>query len=149
MAILVYRFLCIYILIHYFHLQIGVVSNNQFYVYVDRQNISSLFQDVNSTYSDENVDIFQTEDNSITCAMPIIGFGITISSTEGAMSFVVQVPASWQNNTTGLLGNFNGNKSDDFIPRGSKTAISGNKTDRNIHFKFAQTCKSKSTLNLN
>ena len=130
-------------------MQIGVVGNNQFYVYVDRKNISSLLQDVNSTYSDENVEIFQTEDNSITCAMPIFGFGITVSSTEGAMSFVVQVAASWQSYTTGLLGNYNGNKSDDFVPRGSKAAIQNSESDRNIHFKFAQTCKYKSALCLN
>ena len=118
-------------------------------MYVDRKSINSLLQDANSTYSNENVEIFQNEDNSITCAMPTIGFGITVSSSEGAMSFVLQVPASWKSYTKGLLGNFNGNKSDDFIPRGSKTAISCNETDRNIHFKFAQTCKSKSILNFN
>ena len=100
-------------------------------------------------YSDENVEIFQNEDSSITCAMATIGFGVTISSTEGAMSFVLQVPASWKSYTKGLLGNFNGNKSDDFIPRGSKAAISGGESDRNVHFKFAQTCKSKSNLNFN
>ena len=132
-----------------YYLQVGVVRNNKFYVYVDRRNISSLLQDLNSTYSDENVDIYQTEDNSITCAMPVIGFGITISSAEGAISFVLQVPATWQGHTTGLLGNYNGNKSDDFVPRGSKAAISDGESDRNIHFHFAQTCKTKSALNLN
>ena len=124
-------------------MQIGVISNNQFNAYVDGKNISLLLQGPNSAYSDENVEIFKNEDNSITCAMPTIGFGVTVSSKEGAMGFVLQVPASWQRYTTGLLGNYNGNKSDDFIPRGSKVAISDGESDRNIHFKFCQTCKSK------
>ena len=133
----------------YFHLQIELISNNRFYISVDGKNISFLLQDANSTYSDENVEIFQNEDNSITCAMPTIGFGITVSSSEGAMSFVLQVPASWQGYTSGLQGNYNGNKSDDFIPRGRKAAISDGESDRNIHFEFAQTCMSKLTLIFN
>ena len=104
-------------------------------------DISNLIHNSSSYSIEESLDIFWTANNSITCSLPTIGVGITITITEGALNFVLQIPASWQGRTTGLLGNYNGNKSDDYIPRGRTRAVSDEESDRFIHFEFGLTCK--------
>ena len=50
------------------------------------------------------------------------------------------VPVIFKEKTYGLLGSFNDNPDDDFIPRGETTSLPANITDRQI-FEFGKTCK--------
>ena len=43
--------------------------------------------------------------------------------------------------TRGLMGNFNGDKSDDLIPKSETESISTNLSIENIHQLFGVTCK--------
>ena len=105
-------------------------------------NISNELEQINSTYnnSDETILITREAENSISCITPA-GASITIKNINGALSFVLVVPPSWKGLTIGLMGNFNGNKSDEFIPRKQVIPLSDAISDRNIHWMFAQTCK--------
>ena len=120
---------------------------SEFSAYVDGKSISSELKLINSTYtnSDETIIITREADNSVSCITPN-GVSITINNTNGALSIVVIVPPSWKGQTKGLLGNFNGNQSDEFVPRGKTEPLSGRISDRNLHWKFGQTCKCQNGL---
>ena len=110
-------------------------------------NISNGLELINSTYnnSDETILITREAENSISCITPA-GVSITITNSNGALSFVLIVPPSWKGLTTGLMGNFNGNKSDEFIPRHQVMPLSDAISDRNLHWMFAQTCKDENRI---
>lgn len=48
---------------------------------------------------------------------------------------------TYQSSLEGLLGNFNGDSTDDFVPRSSSTPIPDASSEREIFVQFAQTCK--------
>ena len=50
------------------------------------------------------------------------------------------VPGNYQTNTSGLMGNFNNDPNDDFIPRGETNALPANINDSQI-FKYGKTCE--------
>ena len=50
------------------------------------------------------------------------------------------LPDTFQGVTRGLLGNFNGDTSDDFLPRFSNTPIPTDSGLQDIHFDFGVTC---------
>ena len=67
------------------------------------------------------------------------GIGLTIRVSSGILSFVLTVPEELNGTAQGLVGNFNGNDTDDFIyPNG--TVLSDEASDREIHH-FGQACK--------
>ena len=97
--------------------------------------------EINSTYNDtdESIQILREDINSISCVFSN-GISIVISAVQGVLNIVAIVPPSWKGSTKGLLGNYNGNKDDDFVPRGADKPLPGTITDRSVHFQFAQTC---------
>ena len=109
--------------------------------------ISNELELINATYnnSDETILITRETENSVLCIAPP-GVSITIKNTNGALSFVVVVPPSWKGLTSGLMGNFNGNKSDEFIPRKQVMPLMDAISDRNLHWMFAHTCKNYKKL---
>ena len=67
------------------------------------------------------------------------GIGLTIRVSSGNLSFVLTVPEELNGTAQGLVGNFNGNDTDDFIyPNG--TMLSDGVSDRESHH-FGQACK--------
>ena len=125
----------------YITLQIGS-EDDKLYVLVNSQNITNILMEINSTYNDtnENIQILREDTNSISCVFSN-GISIVITAVQGVLNIVASVPPSWKGSTKGLLGNYNGNKNDDFVPRGADTSLPGTITDRSIHFQFAQTCE--------
>ena len=97
---------------------------------------------INSTYNDTDdyIHLLREDTNSISCVFSN-GISIVISAVQGVLNIVTIVPPSWKGSTKGLLGNYNGNKNDDFVPRGTDKSLPGTITDRSIHFQFAQTCE--------
>ena len=53
--------------------------------------------------------------------------------------YTLEVPSSFEGTTSGLLGNFNTDSSDEFVFRNG-TMISNSSSDREIH-QFGQSCK--------
>ena len=80
----------------------------------------------------------QSSNNSITVSFPS-GVGITINYTAGLLVYSLEVPSSFEGTTSGLLGNYNNDDSDEFVFRNG-TMISNSSSDREIH-QFGQSCK--------
>ena len=53
--------------------------------------------------------------------------------------YALEVPSSFEGTTSGLLGNYNNDDSDEFVFRNG-TMISNSSSDREIH-QFGQSCK--------
>ena len=66
------------------------------------------------------------------------GVGITINYTAGLLVYTLEVPSSFEGTTSGLLGNYNNDDSDEFVFRNG-TMISNSSSDREIH-QFGQSC---------
>ena len=54
---------------------------------------------------------------------------------------IVSLPASYRNKTRGLMGNYNGDKSDDLIPKGGTESLPLDAGLQNIHEQFGTTCE--------
>ena len=70
------------------------------------------------------------------------GVSITVTENNGVMSDVtVTLPNKYYRNTHGLMGQYNGDTSDDLLPQNSSTHIPLNSSIEDIHYQFGLTCK--------
>ena len=70
------------------------------------------------------------------------GATITVTAELGIISVIYfSLPSSLQNITSGLLGNFNGDPSDDLLPRGGGTPLPTSSSLQEIHEMFGITCE--------
>ena len=53
--------------------------------------------------------------------------------------YILEIPSSFKGTTSGLLGNYNDDDSDEFVFH-NRTMISNSSSDREIH-QFGQSCK--------
>ena len=60
-------------------------------------------------------------------------------------TLIISLPDSFRGITSGLLGSYNGNTSDDLLPRHGDQPVSLDSTIQEIHDNFAITCKTIST----
>ena len=99
-------------------------------------NLSS----INDTYNGNTVEVTRTDNTSILSVFNN-GLAVTISvALRGMMNIIVNIPEEYESQTQGLMGNFNGNSTDDFIyPNGS--TLDDGASDRMIHM-FGQACGS-------
>ena len=102
-------------------------------------DISLNLTSINDTFSGSMVEITKTDNTSI-LAVFNNGLAVTISvSLMGMMNIIVNLPEEYESQTQGLMGNFNGNSTDDFIfPNGSM--LDAGASDRMIHT-FGQACE--------
>jgi hypothetical protein len=109
-------------------------------VLLNGSDVTGTIPAVNDTNEEDStlVNLERTAENSIASSFRN-GVSITVSVSFGLLSFVATVPEDFQGNATGLLGNFNGDSSDDFIFR-SGTMLDDNPSDRQIH-DFGQSCE--------
>ena len=82
--------------------------------------------------------IERSSDNSFVISFPS-GVGITINYTAGLLVYTLEVPLLFEGTTSGLLGNYNNDDSDEFTFHNG-TMISNSSSDREIH-QFGQSCK--------
>ena len=69
------------------------------------------------------------------------GAFVQVQEENGIISvLIVSLPPKYQNKTRGLMGNYNGDKSDDLIPRGATKSLPLNSTLQDIHEQFGMTC---------
>ena len=70
------------------------------------------------------------------------GYFVEVRGENNFLSVLrVAPPAGAMGRTQGLLGNFNGDPSDDFIPRGASEPISATSTTEEVHNQFGITCE--------
>ena len=70
------------------------------------------------------------------------GVSITVTENNGVMSDVtVTLPDKYYRNTHGLMGQYNGDTSDDLLPQNSSTHNPLNSSIEDIHYQFGLTCK--------
>ena len=56
-------------------------------------------------------------------------------------AMIISLPESFENVTSGLLGSFNDDQTDDLLPKNSTTPLSLNSTLETIHWNFGVTCE--------
>ena len=72
------------------------------------------------------------------------GAYIEVRHDKGFISaLLVSLPEGFAGRLQGLLGNYNGNTEDDFVPFGSNESLPFNTTSKNIHYQFGLTCELK------
>lgn len=120
-------------------LQQMMTFGGQLIFFYNGTNITdNLIQNTNFTYSD--VLVLKNNSNSYIVSFSN-GIGAVFSISSGLPNFVLNMPSSFRAGTAGLLGNFNGNQTDDLMFP-NKTVLTGSSvTDRMIHA-FGQSCKS-------
>ena len=70
------------------------------------------------------------------------GAYVEVREENGALSsVVVAVPSSFRGKTRGLMGTYNGNTSDDLVPRFAATSLPPNASIQEIHEQFGVACK--------
>lgn len=58
----------------------------------------------------------------------------------GLLQMSLGMPDEHKDNVIGLLGNFNDDPSDDYIPQNSNTPLPANASESDLFFDFGQTC---------
>ena len=124
-----------------FPLQIGLGAGSHFYVLVGGKDVTSSLEASNGTYDGGGVQLSATTNQSISCYLPS-GVGVSVNMSHSVLCFVLSLPAQFRGKTLGLLGNYNGNMTDEFIPRGAMVSLPDRISDKDLHWRFAQTCES-------
>ena len=113
-------------------------------------NVTSILTlvDENQVYFDEvqsqefnNVTITDSGNNTLSATF-FSGIFLQVREHNGFIAdLAVSLPKSYQNKTQGLMGTYNGDKTDDFTPKGNGSILPLNSTLRSIHEGFGITCK--------
>ena len=106
---------------------------------LNSEDITATIPYVNDTHSSSPLVFFQRTSESSLLAAFSNGIAVTVSVSFGLLSFVASTPAELEGTASGLLGNFNGDVSDDLMyPNG--TVLDIDAIDIMIH-DFGQSCK--------
>ena len=127
---------------HSFFLQIE--HDNRFLVQINSFDISRNLENVTDSYRTPSlsVKIIRDTANSIVTHFSN-GVSVTITEAAGLPNFLLNLPKSLQGATQGLLGNSDGEITNDFVyPDGR--VIADDSTDRQIHI-WGESCKYIST----
>ena len=96
----------------------------------------------------ENVTIIKSGNNTLSATFSS-GAILQVEEQNGFISvLIVSLPESYQSKTHGLMGPYNGDKTDDLTPKGNGTILSLNSTIQEIHETFGMTCKCMLVTNL-
>ena len=88
-------------------------------------------------YSDNAISINRTSNTSVRISF-MSGVGMEVALRTGFLSFLGKMPLEFMGKQRGLLGNFDGNASNDFIfPNGTMLPV--NASDRELHY-YGQSC---------
>ena len=87
-----------------------------------------------------NVILTNLGNNTVSAQFSSGAFIQVTEELEILSQLLFSLPDTFQGVTRGLLGNFNGDTSDDFLPRFSNTPIPTDSVLQDIHFDFGVTC---------
>ena len=107
------------------------------------EDITEYLSQVNGTYNvsngDTEAELTRLDQDTIIATFSN-GVGCTFTKSVGILNFVLSLPRSFMGQTRGLLGNNNGNKTDDFVMRGTTHSLPDDLTEVQI-FSFGKSCK--------
>ena len=109
-----------------------------FIVQYNRVDISINVTNINDTFSNINISVTRTAENTMLSVFPN-GVSISVGVSGDIPNIVVSLPQDFQGQTRGLMGNFNGIDTDDLVFFNG-TMLSNDASDREI-FEFGQSCK--------
>ena len=111
-----------------------------FEILLNGEDITNTLVEVNATNMESSlVNLERTSESSLSVSF-MNGASVSLTASFGILGFVATLPQEFQGNTTGLMGNFNNDPTDDLMyPNGTSLV---NATDRDIHF-FGQSCEHK------
>ena len=115
------------------------LQGNGAQVHVNHRIIN--FDDVNSEIIKENVTVASNAAKSFSAVFKL-GAKMEIKVESGIISvMLITLPSSLKGKTRGLMGTFNEDTSDDFIPKSEQKAIPSNSSLEDIHYMFGMTCE--------
>ena len=104
-------------------------------------NGESISFDVLKTWQLDNVTIRHNGDNTITVVFSG-GALVQAQGRNGLLSqILVSLPETYRGLTSGLLGSYNNDRTDDLMPQNSNNPISSDSTTAVIHTFFGTSCK--------
>ncbi len=115
------------------------LADSELQVLLNSEDISSTVADVNDTNSQSLLVIIERVSTDSILFSFSNDIGTKITASMGLLSFVLSVPQEFEGKSSGLLGNFNGDDSDDF-KYSNGTLLDSTANDRMIH-DFGQSCE--------
>ena len=108
-------------------------------MYHNGTDISYQVSTVNDTYSNSNetIEVTRVAEQSMEIVFSS-GISVTVNISVGILYYTIAVPNTYANLTQGLLGNFNGNSSDDIV---SPSSTAYNSSDEKEIYMFGETCQ--------
>ena len=88
-----------------------------------------------------NVTVTDSGNNTLSATFSSGAFLLIQEQNSFISVMIISLPESYQNKTQGLLGPYNGDKTDDLTPRGNGTILLLNSTIQEAHENFGITCK--------
>ena len=121
------------------------IDNNTLMVLVDGSDVTAELVNSNGTgtFGNNTVDVNRTSDTSLEVSF-MSGVGVEVKLEVGLLSFVVRLPQQFMGQARGLLGNMDGNATNEFVYRNG-TMIPDSSSDREIH-NFGQSCKNPTKI---
>lgn len=116
------------------------INKNTLMTLVDGTDVTDELIANNGTamYSDNKISLNRTSNTSVRITF-MSGVGMEVALRTGFLSFLGKMPLDFMGRIRGLLGDFDGNASNDFIfPNGTMLPI--NSSDREIH-NYGQSCR--------
>ena len=115
-------------------------NNISLVVMVDGTDVTADLIAVNGSmfYSDNTVNVNRTSNTTVEVTF-MSGVSVEVTLQVGLLAFNVRLPEEFMMEGRGLLGNFDGNKSNEFVYRNG-TMIPDSSSDREIH-NFGQSCE--------
>ena len=113
-------------------------ETKQFIVLVNSSDVSQNISNVNDSFSTISISIERVSEKSLVCTFPN-GISISITDSSTMLGFVLVMPEEFRNITEGLMGNYNGDPTDDVVFR-NETMLAHNVSDRMIH-EVGQSCE--------
>ena len=133
-----YTFLHYQQLIIFCQIEVSEMDNQQFIVLFNGNNVTSNLTNISDTLDYDTLSVTRETTDIISI---VLSTGVSVNATLrlGILSFTTVVQVTYMGTTEGLLGNFDDDKTNDFMNRNGST-IPYNSSDADI-FEFGQTCK--------
>ena len=118
-------------------------NNISLVVMVDGTDVTADLIAVNGSmfYSDNTVNVNRQSSTTVEVTF-LSGVSVEVTLQVGLLAFNARLPEEFMMEGRGLLGNFDGNKSNEFVYRNG-TMIPDSSSDREIH-NFGQSCEDTS-----
>ena len=122
----------------FWQVEVNEMDNQQFIVHYNNDDVTSNLTNISDTLDYDTLSVTRKTTDIISI---VLSTGVSVNATLrlGILSFTTVVQVTYMGTTEGLLGNFDDDKTNDFVNRNGST-IPYNSSDADI-FQFGQTCK--------